>query len=131
MSLKCDYCHKGVAYGHMVSHAKNRLRRIFKPNLQKLRVLKNGLLVRVKFCTRCIKRLKKDGKMGIYTLRKIASVKEEVKLPKVEKVKEAVPQKKEKKTGKEKPKTEKVKKETKENKAKETLDIEAIVGKKS
>jgi large subunit ribosomal protein L28 len=116
MAYKCDYCHKGIGYGHMVSHAKNRLARIFKPNLQKLKVLRNGITVRVKFCTHCIKRLKKDKKMGPFSLRKFA--------PKVEKevpMNIPVPKKEEKKE-------KKVKKVTK---AAETLKIEAIVGKKS
>jgi len=122
MALRCEFCQKGVQYGHAVSHAKNRTRRIFKPNLQKLKVLKNGVSVRVKFCTSCIKRLKKDGSLGIFTLRKFTPVVASVTLPKKITRPEI--------TSKKEPKV--IKKiEKKEEKARETLNIEAIVGKKS
>lgn len=130
MSLKCEHCQKGINYGHAVSHAKNRLHRLFKPNLQKLRVVKNGILTQVKLCTSCIKRLKKDGQIGVYKLRQIIQVEKTDKMPKV-KV-ELSPKIVSKKVEKEvKAKEQKVKKETKETKARKTLDIEAIVGKKS
>lgn len=67
MALQCDYCGKGRSIGHNVSHAKNRTRRLFKPNLQKLRVLHDGVKEHVKFCTSCIQRLKKYGSIGDYT----------------------------------------------------------------
>ncbi|HCS78193.1 TPA: 50S ribosomal protein L28, partial [Patescibacteria group bacterium] len=35
--MKCANCGKGIMIGHRVSHAKNRTRRIFKPNLHKSR----------------------------------------------------------------------------------------------
>lgn len=63
---KCIHCKKGVQYGHHVSHAKNRVKRIFKPNIQKYKVKVNGEKKRVKLCTKCIKRLKKDGRLGSY-----------------------------------------------------------------
>lgn len=124
MSYKCDYCDKGQEHGHMVSHAKNRLGRLFKPNLQKLKVMLNGSQVRVKFCASCIKRLKKDGHMGLFSVIKYTtSAKDSEKtikaaLKSVEKVSKAK---------KEKEVKEKVKAK---EKAAETLDIAAIVGKK-
>lgn len=66
MALHCVNCGKGIAYGHAVSHAKNRTKRVFKPNLQKLKVLRDGVVVRVKLCTNCIQRMKKDGQFGIF-----------------------------------------------------------------
>lgn len=127
MAYKCDNCGKGVAHGHAVSHAKNRTQRLFKPNLQKLKVMKNNLMVRVKFCTSCIKRLKKDGHTGVYNLFKIKVKKEEVKIPIVKEELQA-----EKKAGKKvelkKVKVEKLQK--KEPDAKEKMRIEDIVGKK-
>ena len=115
MSYTCEYCHKGVGYGHAVSHAKNRVRRVFKPNLQKLKVTRAGISLQVRWCTSCIKRLKKDGRIGPFTLKKFAAVAVSFELPKVvTKVEKAA-------------KAEKVVKE----KAKETLQIESIVGKKS
>lgn len=53
--------------GHNVSHAKNRTPRFFRPNIQQLKVQRNGVVVRVKFCTRCIKRMKNYGRIGMYT----------------------------------------------------------------
>lgn len=73
MALKCDHCHKGREAGHNVSHAKNRTLRIFRPNVQQLKVQRNGVVVRVLFCTRCIKRLKNYGRIGMYTPMQIAS----------------------------------------------------------
>src|SRR3989338_4219144 len=66
MARICDHCHRGIAYGHAVSHAKNRTKRLFAPNLQKLKVSRNGSEIRVKFCTSCIKRLKRDRRLGPY-----------------------------------------------------------------
>ena len=40
-------------YGNKVSHAKNRTKRIFKPNLHSARVVVGGVSKRVKLCTKC------------------------------------------------------------------------------
>lgn len=55
---KCDNCGKGVMYGHNVSHAKNRTRRIFKPNLHKARILIGAGFKTMKLCTKCLRTLK-------------------------------------------------------------------------
>ncbi len=55
---KCFNCGKGVMYGHNVSHAKNRTRKIFKPNLHSVKILVNGNIQRVKLCTKCQRLLK-------------------------------------------------------------------------
>ncbi|RLA84405.1 MAG: 50S ribosomal protein L28 [Deltaproteobacteria bacterium] len=55
MSWRCDICGKGPMTGHNVSHANNRTKRVFKPNLQKVRVLKDGKVVRLRVCTKCLK----------------------------------------------------------------------------
>ena len=118
MAYKCENCHKGKVHGHMVSHAKNRLARLFIPNLQKLKVLSNGIVVRVKFCTSCIKRLRKEGRIGMYFVNKPVVVAVSVDKS-LKKVKESLA------TVKIKEKIEKV------QKVRETIDISAIVGKKS
>jgi large subunit ribosomal protein L28 len=51
---RCYVCHKGVTFGNNVSHANNKTRRVFKPNLQVARVVHEGKTVRVRVCTRCI-----------------------------------------------------------------------------
>ena len=56
MAKKCDICGKGPMFGNNVSHANNKTRRRFDPNLQKIRVqLPSGGVGRKKVCTRCIK----------------------------------------------------------------------------
>jgi large subunit ribosomal protein L28 len=50
----CYVCGKGVAFGNNVSHANNRTRRVWKPNLQVARILVDGKVTRVKVCTRCL-----------------------------------------------------------------------------
>ena len=52
---KCYVCSKGVAFGNNVSHANNKTRRTWKPNLQVARVVnEDGKVIRVKVCTRCL-----------------------------------------------------------------------------
>ena len=51
---RCYICDKGVAYGNNVSHANNKTRRTWKPNLQVARVLVDGQPTKVKVCTRCL-----------------------------------------------------------------------------
>ncbi len=65
MSASCQMCGKGKQRGNRVSHAKNRSKHVFKPNLQVRRVLDpstgSGQEVKVKkiLCSRCIKKLNK------------------------------------------------------------------------
>ena len=51
---KCYVCQKGIAFGNNVSHANNKTRRTWKPNLQVARVLRAGKITKVKVCTRCL-----------------------------------------------------------------------------
>lgn len=50
----CHSCGKGVAFGNNVSHANNRTRRVWKPNLQVARILIDGKITKIKVCTRCL-----------------------------------------------------------------------------
>ena len=59
MAFKCDNCGKGVMYGHAVSHAKNRTRRLFKPNLHSARIAVDNGMQRVRLCTKCLRMIKK------------------------------------------------------------------------
>ena len=58
MAKVCDICGKGPATGNNVSHAHNRTRRRWLPNLQNIRALINGVAKRVKVCTNCIRSAK-------------------------------------------------------------------------
>lgn len=65
MAMKCDNCGKGIMYGHNVSHAKNRTKRIFKPNLHKVRIAVDGIAKRMKLCTKCLRLMKKQPKRSV------------------------------------------------------------------
>lgn len=58
--MKCAICQKGIMVGHNVSHAKNRTRKVFKPNLHTARVAINGVTRRVKLCTKCLRTVKAE-----------------------------------------------------------------------
>ncbi len=60
MGMKCANCGKGSMYGHNVSHAKNRTKKKFKPNLHSTRVVLNGTASRVRLCTKCLRMYKKS-----------------------------------------------------------------------
>jgi len=51
----CDVCGKRHLSGHTVSHANNKTKRVFNPNLQRVRALINGAAKRIKVCTRCLR----------------------------------------------------------------------------
>jgi large subunit ribosomal protein L28 len=55
MSRRCDICGKGTIFGNTVSHAKNRARRTWYPNLLEMRAKVDGGVKTVKVCTRCLK----------------------------------------------------------------------------
>jgi large subunit ribosomal protein L28 len=51
---RCFVCDKGVAFGNNVSHANNKTRRTWRPNLQVARIALDGKIVKIKVCTRCL-----------------------------------------------------------------------------
>ncbi len=55
MSRRCDICGKGPSVGYSVSHAHNKTKRRWLPNVQSIRVLFKGSIKRLKVCTKCIK----------------------------------------------------------------------------
>ncbi len=55
MAKVCRICGKSVMYGNNVSHAHNKTRRRWEPNLQRVRIILNGSVKRVYVCTTCIK----------------------------------------------------------------------------
>jgi large subunit ribosomal protein L28 len=55
MAKSCEICGKGAQFGNRVSHANNRTKRRFEPNLQTVRALVNGAARRLRVCTRCLK----------------------------------------------------------------------------
>ena len=55
MAKSCEVCGKGPQFGNRVSHANNRTKRRFEPNLQTVRALVNKAAKRIRVCTRCLK----------------------------------------------------------------------------
>ena len=56
MSKQCEICGKKPSVGNNVSHANNKSKRRFNPNLQKVRAQKDsGQVCRVIVCTRCLR----------------------------------------------------------------------------
>jgi len=56
MARVCEICGKGKQIGYNVSHAHNRTKRAWLPNLQSIRIMKDGAAKRVRVCTKCIKK---------------------------------------------------------------------------
>ncbi len=55
MARKCDICGKRPQVGYNVSHAHNKTKRRWYPNLQVVRHQENGRVRRIKACTSCIR----------------------------------------------------------------------------
>jgi large subunit ribosomal protein L28 len=57
MSRICDVCGKKPVVGNRVSHANNKTKKVWYPNLQKIRVVdsKTGAVKKSKVCTRCLR----------------------------------------------------------------------------
>ena len=55
VAFACDICTKRHQSGHNVSHANNKTKRVFNPNLQTVKALINGTPRRIRVCTRCLR----------------------------------------------------------------------------
>lgn len=55
MARICNICGKGRSVGYNVSHANNKTKRVWRPNLQKVRARIDGQVRRVPVCTSCIR----------------------------------------------------------------------------
>jgi large subunit ribosomal protein L28 len=55
MSRVCSICGRQPSFGNNRSHSMAATRRRFDPNLQRMRVLVDGIAKRAYVCTRCIK----------------------------------------------------------------------------
>lgn len=55
MAKECYVCGKKPTYGNNVSHANNKTRRRWQPNLQRVRIrTETDTTQRVRVCTRCL-----------------------------------------------------------------------------
>jgi large subunit ribosomal protein L28 len=55
MARKCAICGKKTVYGNSVSHAHNKTRRVWKPNLVKVKTRVAEKNTTLKVCTRCLR----------------------------------------------------------------------------
>jgi large subunit ribosomal protein L28 len=55
MSKVCEVCGKKPLVGYSVSHAHNKTKKRWYPNIQKVRTVKNGQTTRMRVCTRCLR----------------------------------------------------------------------------
>ena len=55
MAKRCEICGRGPAFGRIISHAHNVTSRRFEINLQRVRVVVNGGVRRLRVCTRCVR----------------------------------------------------------------------------
>jgi large subunit ribosomal protein L28 len=70
MSRRCQITGKGVLTGNNVSHANNKTRRRFLPNLQETSLLSDtlGLSVRLRLSTRAIRTIEHNGGIDAFLL---------------------------------------------------------------
>ena len=70
MSRRCEITGKGHHSGNNVSHANNKTRRRFLPNLQETSMLSDvlGTAVRMRLCTRAIRTVEKNGGIDAFLL---------------------------------------------------------------
>lgn len=71
MSRRCQITGKGVMAGNNVSHAHNKTRRRFLPNVQETSLLSEALghTVRLRLSTSAIRTIEKAGGLDAYLLR--------------------------------------------------------------
>ncbi len=55
MARSCSVCGKDRSVGNNVSHANNKTKRVWRPNLQNVRTTLGGTVRRVLVCTRCLR----------------------------------------------------------------------------
>ena len=56
MARVCEMCGKGKQIGYNVSHANNKTKKQWLPNLQTVTVVKDGASKKTRLCTKCIKK---------------------------------------------------------------------------
>lgn len=70
MARRCDLTGKGVQAGNNVSHANNRTRRRFLPNLQDVSILSDvlGKQIRLRLAAKTIRTIEHNGGLDKYLL---------------------------------------------------------------
>mgnify|MGYP001597145386 CR=1 FL=1 len=103
MIFGCYHCGKGLLYGRSHTHHRGvaggrwkkrapKTQRIFKANLVRLSIIEKGKAVRIRLCTKCLKRIRKDmadGKKPFLQLKSVKTVKSAESVESVKLVKSA------------------------------------------
>jgi len=55
MARSCEICGKHASVGNNVSHANNKTKRKWQPNLQRVKANLSGTVRRIRACTSCIR----------------------------------------------------------------------------
>ena len=55
MAKMCEICGKKPMVGSNISHAHNVTKRRFEPNLQRVRTVRDGRVIKMMVCTSCIR----------------------------------------------------------------------------
>ncbi len=70
MARRCEFTKKGVLAGNNVSHAHNKTRRRFLPNMQRVSLYSDrlGAMIRVRLSTRAIRTIEHTGGIDAFLL---------------------------------------------------------------
>jgi ribosomal protein L28 len=85
----CYHCGKSLLYGRSHTHHRGvaggrwkkrapKTQRIFKANLVRLSIIEKGINKRIRLCTKCLKRIRKDMKDGKKPFLTLANVRKEM-----------------------------------------------------
>jgi len=71
MSRRCELTGKGVMAGHLVSHANNKKKRVFRPNLQAVTLASEALgrNVTLRISTNALRTLDRSGGLDAFLLK--------------------------------------------------------------
>lgn len=86
--VKCYHCEKSLLYGRSHTHHRGvaggrwkkrapKTQRIFKANIVRLSIIENGKAKRIRLCTKCLKRIRKDMADGKKPFLQLKSIKTE------------------------------------------------------
>lgn len=71
MSRRCELTGKGVLVGNNVSHANNKTKRVFRPNLQEVSLASDALGqdVKLKICMNALRSVDRSGGIDAFLLK--------------------------------------------------------------
>ncbi len=55
LAYHCEICNKKTSHGFNVSHSNRHTKRVWKPNIQRVRARVDGKVKRIYVCTACLK----------------------------------------------------------------------------